>query len=142
MTNRLDMFQNIEEIMASTLKILQKLKDKKQGNLHLGRVLEDGMPFRGPHVPLREEEYDELTEVTYDSQVEVFDVMVPEQKSKLSEIIDYAINGWYVIHEKTAPQFLVSPIDGSVKILVCCTWSVPHRELNMQRAGSIGPITG
>jgi hypothetical protein len=97
------------------------------------------MPFRGPHMQLREEEYEELTEVTYDSSTGLFDIMDPEQKAKLSQIVDRAVNGWYVVHSMSRePHFTQQP-DGTTKALIYCVWSVPHRQLNMQRAEALGP---
>jgi hypothetical protein len=51
-------------------------------NLHFGRALQDGMPTRGPHTLLREDEYDEYTDVTCDSEIDWFDIMDPEHKKK------------------------------------------------------------
>jgi hypothetical protein len=123
----------------STLKLIDELKGKQ--GLHLGRMVEDHMPYRGPYFPMREEEYEELTEVTQDAGANYFEITSEESRLKYQEILDRAANGWYNIYYKSEPHFIDMP-DGSFKIIIYCEWGVPHRQLNTQRAESFGPLTG
>src|SRR4051812_18402431 len=95
---------------------LLKFKDEADGRqrdteLHFGRASLDGMPYRGKPMLLREEEYEELTEVVSDSHVKIFDITNEEQRKEFSEIIDRCISGWYVVHEKQTK--MVKQPDGS-----------------------------
>lgn len=122
----------------STLKLIDELR-KENTPYHLGRMVEDGMPYRGSYFPMREEEYEELTAVTNDGYANYFDITNEESRKKYQEIIDRAVNGWYMIIYKSPPEFIVQS-DGTFKIIVYCEWSVPHRQLNTQRAESFGPL--
>jgi hypothetical protein len=91
----------------------------------------DGVPFRGPTAMLKEEEYDEFTEVVNDGFVELFDLSIPEHKAKLQEIVDAAANTWYTIWKME--NYAVPQPDGSLKIFVYCVWAQPYRELARHR---------
>lgn len=123
----------------STLKLIDELKASKDPNIFTGRMDEDFMPFRGANPGLmREEEYEELTDVTHDAHVGTFNVMIEEERKALEQVLDRSVNGWYVIYKKTDP--IRYERDGELQLIVYCEWSVPHRQLNMQRAGSFGPL--
>ena len=107
-------------------------KGNGRGPVSFSRAHIDGMPFRGQPVPLREEEYDEFTEVVRDFDMGIFDVGDPEQAAKLREVFDKAVNNWVTIvdYEK---QWETRD-DGTKTVLVYLMWSTPHRELAKGRA--------
>lgn len=102
-----------------------------RGPVSFTRSHVDGVPFRGPTALLREEEYDEYTEVVSDGFVEVFDLGNPEHKAKLREIVDAAANTWYTIWKMQ--EYAVPQPDGSIKICVYCVWTQPYKELAKHR---------
>jgi hypothetical protein len=91
----------------------------------------DGLPFRGRPAMLREEEFEEFTEVVNDGFVEVFDLSIPEHKAKLQEIVDATSNTWYTIFKMQ--EYAVPQPDGGIKIYVYCVWTQPYRELAAHR---------
>jgi hypothetical protein len=95
---------------------------------------------RGPHTLLREDEYDEYTDVTCDSEIDWFDIMDPEHKKKA--IGDYSSGREWVVCDPRKDSSIPGSqsADGSVKMLVVCTWSVPYRQLNTERAGQFSPM--
>lgn len=122
--------------MASFLKYIRDDAKQKTGGqtdpaLEFGRAHLDGMPYRGPAALLREEEYEDLTEVVHNGHVDVFDLSDPQHREKLEEIVDRATNGWYSIF-KLVDRFVDQP-DGSVKVFVFCIWTAPHKELASHR---------
>ena len=121
--------------MSSFLKY-QENKDVVAGNgrgpLSFSRAHVDKMPFRGAPPMLREEEYEQCTEVVRDACVSVFDLSDPTHKAQYQEVIDRSVNGWYMIHR--IQEKLVDQADGSMKVFVYCVYSAPHRELNKSRA--------
>ena len=66
-----------------------------RGPLHFARAHVDGLPFRGKPVMLKDEEFDEYTEIVYDADVDVFEVTDSAQKIKLQKIMDNVANGVY-----------------------------------------------
>jgi hypothetical protein len=116
------------------MSLLKYLNEKPEGGgeLSYGRSRDDNMPFRGPRALLREEEYDELTEVVNDGHVDVFDLSDPEQHKKINEIIDRVANGWYRL-SALDHKFIINEKDGTAKVLVYCVWVVPHRELDQRK---------
>lgn len=102
-----------------------------RGAVSFSRAHIDGVPFRGSGAMLRNEEYEEFTEVVQDGHVEVFDLSNPDHKQKLEEIIDAAANCWYSIW-KMQDHAVVQP-SGELKIFVYCVWTQPYRELARHR---------
>lgn len=102
-----------------------------RGKVSFGRAHLDGVPYRGPSAMLREEEYEDLTEVVQDGHVAVFDLSKEEDKQMLTKIVDAAANSWYSIWKMQEHAALQS--DGSVKIFVYCVWTQPYRELAKHR---------
>ena len=102
-----------------------------RGPLSFNRAHSDGMPYRGSNAMLREEEYENYTEIVRDGYVELFDLTLDAHKAKVNEIIDAASNGWYSVY-KMVEQFCPQP-DGSMKVFVYCVWSQPYRELAKHR---------
>lgn len=103
-----------------------------RGSLSFSRAHVDNMPFRGPSIPLKDEEYNQYTEVVNDVGVEIFDMRNPEEKAKLREILDRAGNGWYNIYDLDKKWGKTQ--DGKVTIFVFVMYAVPHRELAKKRA--------
>lgn len=95
------------------------------------------MPFRGAAPLLREEEYDELTDVVHDGNLAVFDLSDPQQLATIKEIIDRAANGWYNIFRLTE-RFVDQP-DGTTKVYVYCIWTAPYRELATNKSLAMPP---
>ena len=105
-----------------------------RGPLSFHRSHVDGVPFRGQPAMLKEEEYEEFTEIVNDGHVRTFDLSKEEDLAKLNEIVDAAGNTWYQIwkmQEYPCPQ-----PDGSLKIFVYCVWTEPFRELAKHRLPS------
>jgi hypothetical protein len=109
-------------------------KGNGRGPVSFTRSHIDGVPFRGPTAMLKEDEYDDLTEVVNDGFVELFDLTIPEHKAKLQEIVDAAANAWYSIWKME--NYAVPQPDGNVKIFVYCVWTQPYRELARHRLPS------
>ena len=102
-----------------------------RGPLSFARAHIDGMPYRGQRAMLRDEEFDEFTEVVRDAYVRIFDLSKEDDAKKLNSIVDAASNGWFQIY-RMSEKFVEQP-DGDVKCFVYCVWMEPHRELNRQR---------
>lgn len=120
--------------MSSLLKYAEDpdvVRGNGRGRLSFNRAHIDGAPYRGPSVPLREDEWDEYTETVNDGYVFLFDLSVPEHHKKLQQIIDAASNGWYHVYRMTE-QFVPQP-DGGLKVYVYCVWKEPHKELARHR---------
>ena len=117
--------------MASFLKQMRQARSTGVAPLSFNRAHIDGMPFYGRTPLLREEEFDEFTEVVQNGNVEVFDLSDPEAKAALAEIIDCATNGWYNIYR--LQERFVDQADGTVKVFVYCIWSSPHKEIAKHR---------
>lgn len=113
----------------SLIKYIDQQRSSARGPISFNR--RGDLPFRGQHAMLREEEFEEYTDVVRDGYVELFDLSLPEHKQKLTEIVDAALNGWYSIH-KMVEQLVPQP-DGQLKAYVYCVWSEPFRELDKQR---------
>lgn len=103
-----------------------------RGSLSFSRANVDGMPFRGQSLPLREEEYNDFTEVVNDFDCGLFDIRDPKQYANLRDVFDKAVNGWYNIvdYDKRWSK----DKDGQDTILIYVAWAVPHRELAKGRA--------
>ena len=80
---------------------------------------------------LREEEYEEYTEVVNDGFAELFDLSIPEHKEKLNEIVDASFNSWFNVWKMQ--EYSVPQPDGTLKIFVYCVWAEPYRELARHR---------
>ena len=109
----------------------QIVRGNGRGPLSFNRAHLDGAPFRGASALLRDEEYEEYTEVVNDGFVEVFDLSIPAHKEKLQEIVDSTANTWYTIWKMQ--EFAAPQVDGSIKIFVYCVWTQPYRELAKHR---------
>lgn len=103
-----------------------------RGELSFGRAREDGMPFRGQTIPLKDEEYEDFTEVVRDADVGMFDIKEPKEYAALKDILDKAANGWYQIFDYDKKWGTRK--DGSTTIFVYIAYAVPHRELAKGRA--------
>lgn len=127
---------------GSMLKYIDRARRKNDPSLDgllFGRAMEDSMPYRGYRLPpLREEEYEELTETVFDGGVETFEINNPEERAKLCEIFERSLNGWANIYKMR--EKIVTQKDGSVRVFVYCVWGLPYKELNRQRAELLGPI--
>jgi hypothetical protein len=134
--------------MASLLKYVQnvdhpacKLQGLNNEALHFGRADIDGMPFVGPPIPFNQEaEYEELTDVDFNSDVRIFDIGNPEERAAFRTVIEAAANGWYKIHVMQH-EFSERP-DKTKTVLVYCVWSAPVMRLNQQRAAARGLMPG
>lgn len=104
-----------------------------RGPLSFSRAHIDGMPFRGQPVPLREEEFEEFTEVVWDGKVKVFDTSDPDDMAQLQLVVDRIANGWYRGMKETE-RWVDNP-DGTARLLIFMAWAEPHREFNRSRAG-------
>jgi len=80
---------------------------------------------------LREDEYEDYTEVVNDGYVEVFDLSIAAHKEKMQEVVDAAANSWYSIWKMQ--EYAVPQVDGSIKIFVYCVWTQPFKELAKHR---------
>jgi len=104
-----------------------------RGPLSFARAHIDGMPFRGQPMALREEEFEEFTEIVWDGRVKVFDTSNPDDMVELQLVVDRIANGWYRGMKET--EKWVEKPDGSTTLLIFMAWAEPHRELNKNRAG-------
>jgi hypothetical protein len=102
-----------------------------RGNVSWNRAHVDGVPWRGPSYPLREEEYTDFTEEVQDFDVGVFDIRNVEEYAAFREIMDRAANGWYRILDYDKKW--VKNQAGNHTILVYVMWTVPFRELAKRR---------
>lgn len=128
--------------MSSFLKYLadeEVIKGNGRGSLSFSRANIDGMPFRGQTAPLKEEEYDDFTEVVNDFDVGMFDISKPEEYKALKAIFDKAVNQWFKIIDYDK-QWVKKP-DGSTTIIVYVAYTIPHRELAQQRLASATPTS-
>lgn len=108
------------------------VKGNGRGELSFGRAREDGMPFRGASLPLKDEEYEDFTEVVRDADVGMYDIKDPKEYAILKDILDKAANSWYQIFDYDK-KWGTRP-DGSTTIYVYIAYAVPHRELAKGRA--------
>lgn len=122
--------------MASFLKEIEACKQIQsqdpRGPLNFNRAHLDGMPYRGPVLPLlREEEYEEYTDVVEDAGCATFDLSNEEHCQRWAKIMDQAVNGWTRViskHLHWQPQ-----ADGSARCFLFAEWTKPHRELATDR---------
>jgi hypothetical protein len=109
--------------------------DVKEGNgrgpMHFGRAHVDGLPFRGKPVMLKEEEWDDFTEIVYDAQVELFDLSDDESKKRLQSVIDNVANG--VFRVLRYDHHWYEKGDGIPSIRVYLMWCSAQRELAKYR---------
>lgn len=106
-------------------------KGNGRGPLSFNRAHVDGVPFRGPQLPLRDEEYNQYTEVVNDFDVGLFDIRNKEQYARLRDVFDKAANQWYQIVDYDKQW--VTQEDGSLTVIVYVMWIIPHRELARSR---------
>lgn len=102
-----------------------------RGPVSFSRAHVDGMPFRGPSLPLKEDEYRQYTEVVRDFDAKVFDIRDPEQHREFREIFDRATNGWYDILD--VDKRWGETANGEPTVFVFVMYAVPHRELAKNR---------
>ena len=123
--------------MSSFLKY-QEDESLRQGNgrgpLHFSRAHIDGMPYRGPAIPFKEDEYYEYTEKVNDFGKGIYDWSIKEQSDKLDEIMDRAANGWYQILELDT-RWQEKP-DGSLTRITSIMYCIPQREPAKSRINS------
>lgn len=89
--------------MSSFLKHRDSMVETPRGKLHWHRARHDGVPFRGSAIPmLKDEEFDELAEKTYDTEVRQFNTAIPADLIALQEIYDKWANNLasVFLHEK------------------------------------------
>ena len=115
----------------SLLKYSQAQDEKKRRNgsdkLHFGRAVIDGMPFKGPPVPLREDEIDALTVESFDVELDMFDLAIPEQKAKATEVMDKICNGLY---RKIAYAQQWAEVNGRPTMMLFICWAQPYKHLD------------
>lgn len=108
------------------------LQGNGRGPVSFARAHIDGAPYRGPALPLREEEYYDYTEEVLDFDCGIFDIRDKEEYIRLRTIMDRASNDWYRIVDYQTKWGERS--DGSTTMFVYLAWAIPHRELAKQRA--------
>lgn len=121
--------------MTSFLKYQQDEELRRgngRGGVSFNRAHLDGVPWRGPSYPLREEEYYDYTEEVLDFDVGVFDIRNPREYRELRRVLDRAVNNWYRIADYDK-RWVERP-DGSSTVLVYIMWVEPYRELAKNRA--------
>lgn len=126
--------------MSSFLKYQSEettVKGNGRGSLSFARAAVDGMPFRGQTALLKEEEYDEFTEVVQDFDVGLFDIGIPKERAALKVIFDKAANQWYQILDYDKKW--ITKEDGTTTVIVYIAYSIPHRELDQRRLDSATP---
>lgn len=106
------------------------------GDLHFGRFDLDGVPYQGPAVPLKEQEYEEFTELRYRADVRLFDLSIEDQRVELQRIVEFGANGWWQI-VRMEHQF-VPQQDGTCKVYVYCVWHVPLQVLDEAKISQHG----
>lgn len=106
-------------------------KGNGRGPLSFGRAHVDGMPFRGPSVLLKDEEYSAYTETVNDFGAEVFDISDPAQYAALKVIFDRAVNGWYQIIELDKQWGTTK--NGKKTVYIFVMYTIPHKELSQRR---------
>lgn len=102
-----------------------------QSPVYFNRAHLDGMPFRGETALLREEEFDEYTEVVSDFDSDTFDLSQAEQHARFKQVCDRIVNGWYRLWDYQPVWQELVP--GRKTMLIFMSWSVPHRQLNQRR---------
>ena len=102
-----------------------------RGPLSFNRAHVDGMPFRGPSIPLKEEEYDTFTETVQDFGAKVFDISDAKEYAELKQIFDRASNNWYQIHHFDKQWGETDA--GKKTVYVFVMWTIPHKELSKHR---------
>ncbi len=103
-----------------------------RGNLSFSRAHIDGMPWRGPSFPMKEEEFEDYSEQVNDFDVGLFDIRKQDEYLQLREIFDRVANGWYQILDYDKQW--VENKDGSRTVVVYVMYAVPHKELAKGRA--------
>lgn len=120
--------------------------DVKEGNgrgpLHFSRAHIDGLPFRGQPVMLRDEEFDEYTEIVYDANVDVFEVTDKDQKQRLQKVMDNIANG--VFRVLRFDHHWYTKDNGEPGLKVFLMWCSAQKELNKHRlqGRSMGAMLG
>lgn len=105
-----------------------------RGPVHFARAHIDGMPYRGQAVPLRDEEFDEFTEIVWDGKVKMFDTSNAEDLAELQVVVDRIANGWYRGMKETEKWV---EKNGETILMIFMAWAEPHRELNRGKAGHL-----
>ena len=109
----------------SFLKYFDQRDASHRGSLYWHRSGMDGAPFRSAMpLSLREEEFEDNAERVIDGRVRIFDLGKQEDLQEYQEIVDRAMNGWYIIARRDL-QFIADK--GSW--LVYLEWGVPHMEI-------------
>lgn len=102
-----------------------------RGPISFTRAHLDGVPWRGPSYPLKEEEYWDYTEEVLDFDVGVYDVRNQTEYRQLKMILDRAANGWFRIMDYDKQW--VTKDTGESTVLVYIMWVEPYRELAKNR---------
>jgi hypothetical protein len=72
------------------------VKGNGRGRLQFGRADIDGMPFRGQSpYPMREDEFQQLTDVVCNTSCKIFDLSNHEQLVAYKEVLDRCVNKLY-----------------------------------------------
>lgn len=120
------------------VKFQHQTHDESGRELHWCRSDLDGMPFRGASVPLRNDEFDELTETSTDSFSRTFNTSDPEQNKEYREVLDGYNSGWYKVLYRSFRW--IDRKDGPI-MFVYIEWAVPHKEVSAKYRNSIDSPT-
>jgi len=101
----------------------------------VGSAAADGIPFRGPNVPLRPAELAASTSTVYDAHARVFNMADPEQLQQFERVMDASANGWFRVI--TADHHWVQLPDGTITVYVYCVWTESYHELDRWRLARI-----
>jgi len=123
--------------MTSLAKFQEHQRDnpKWQSGVHFDRANPDSPPVRGAMGLLRNQEIEDHTVPVNDGHVDVFDLHKPEDKEKLSKIIDAEANGLFQIY-RLREEFVLQP-SGEVHVIVYCVWIEMYRELTGPAATAV-----
>lgn len=103
-----------------------------RGPLHFGRTHIDGLPFRGSPGMLKDHEFEEMTEVVFDADVDLFEVTDPVDKKRLRGVMDNVANGVFRVLQFDHHWY--TNADGSPGLKVFLMWCSGQKELAKYRA--------
>jgi len=102
-------------------------KGNGRGRLQFGRADIDGMPFRGQSpYPMREEEFQQLTDVVCETSCRIFDLSDVEQLREYRKILDGCVNRLYRCIWRS--QRWVIGDDGVPHLFMYIEWTEPALE--------------
>ena len=101
------------------------------GSISFNRAHLDGVPWRGPSYPLKEEEYYEYTNEVLDVDIGIFNIRDEAERLQMKTIMDKAANGWFRLIDYDKKW--VEKDNGEQTILVYLAWAEPYRELDNRR---------